>query len=60
MAEVRSAVKDFTGTSAGVDFVKGIGHTDDVAQLAYFRTAGYEVIEDDKPKRRASSAKSDS
>ena len=48
----------FTGESAGVQFVDGVGHTDDVARLAYFRTAGYEVVEDDKPKRRTQ-AKSD-
>ena len=58
MAEVHTPVKGFTGVSAGVNFTDGVGETDDVAALAYFRTAGYEVIEDDKPKRRMQ-AKSD-
>lgn len=58
MAEIHTLVEGFTGESAGVQFTDGVGHTDDVARLAYFRTAGYEVIEDDKPKRRTQ-AKSD-
>ena len=49
MAEIRTPVEGFTGVSAGVSFTDGVGHTDDVAALAYFRGAGYEVVEDDEP-----------
>ena len=58
MAEVRTPVEGFTGISAGVNFTDGVGETDDAAALAYFRTAGYEVADGDKPRRRTQ-AKSD-
>lgn len=45
MAEIHTLVEGFTGISAGVQFTDGVGETDDVAALAYFRTAGYEVVE---------------
>lgn len=50
MAKIETPVAHFTGISAGVSFVDGVGETTDEAALAYFTAAGYivsgEVAED--------------
>ncbi|GAB2646298.1 hypothetical protein GCM10027169_13100 [Gordonia jinhuaensis] len=43
MAKITAPVKDFSGTVAGVDFVEGVGDTDDENAIAYFERQGYEV-----------------
>lgn len=43
MAKITAPVAHFTGKSAGVDFVDGIGTTDDEAAISYFTQAGYTV-----------------
>lgn len=43
MAKITAPVKDFSGTVAGVDFVKGAGDTDDENAIAYFERHGYTV-----------------
>lgn len=44
---VHTPVEGFTGTVAGVNFSDGVGETDNLAALAYFESAGYEVEHDD-------------
>jgi len=46
MPKVRTPVAGFTGVSAGVEFVDGVGQTDDVRALAYFRRSGYQIDDD--------------
>lgn len=41
--KVRTPVEGFTGSSAGVEFVDGVGETDDPNALDYFRRHGYGV-----------------
>lgn len=43
MAHITTPVKGFTGHVAGVDFVKGVGETDDENAISYFERHGYEV-----------------
>lgn len=40
--------KQYNGFSAGVAFANGVGETDDVRLLGWFRTHGY-TMEDSKP-----------
>lgn len=43
MARVKTPVKGFSGTVAGVTFDDGVGETKDARALAYFERHGYEV-----------------
>lgn len=43
MAKIYAPNKEYTGISAGVPFVTGVGETDDPRLLEWFRTHGYEV-----------------
>ena len=51
MAKIIAPNKAYNGISASVPFVKGIGETADAHLIEWFRTHGYEVIEEpeDKP-----------
>lgn len=43
MAVIKSPNQEYTGTSAGVYFVKGVGNTDNENLIEWFRDRGYEV-----------------
>lgn len=47
MAQIIAPNKDYTGESASVTFVKGVGETSDAYLIEWFRTHGYTVIEDE-------------
>lgn len=64
MAQIIAPNKDYTGESASVTFVKGVGETSDAYLIEWFKEHGYAVIEDaaeqveevpEKPKRTRSS-----
>lgn len=46
MAVIKSPNQEYTGTSAGVYFVNGVGNTDNENLIEWFRDRGYEVEED--------------
>ena len=46
MAVIKSPNQEYTGTSAGVYFVNGVGNTDNENLIEWFRERGYEVEED--------------
>ncbi|HEY9409332.1 MAG TPA: hypothetical protein VIQ30_22635 [Pseudonocardia sp.] len=43
MARITTPVAKFTGHVAGVDFVDGVGETDDQSRLSYFARHGYTI-----------------
>ena len=43
MAVIKSPNQEYTGTSAGVYFVNGVGNTDNENLIEWFRDRGYEV-----------------
>lgn len=45
MAKVYAPNKEYTGISASVIFVNGVGETDSPALLCWFRKHGYDVQE---------------
>lgn len=47
MAQIIAPNKDYTGESASVTFVKGVGETSDAYLIEWFKAHGYTVIEDD-------------
>ena len=47
MAQIIAPNKDYTGESASVSFVKGVGETSDAYLIEWFKTHGYTVIEDE-------------
>lgn len=47
MAQIIAPNKDYTGESASVTFVKGVGETSDAYLIEWFKEHGYTVIEDD-------------
>jgi len=49
MAKILAPNKDYTGESATVAFAKGVGYTDNPHLIDWFKTSGYQVIEDDPP-----------
>lgn len=47
--KIYAPVKDFNGKRGNVQFVNGVGETDDPKQIEWFRTHGYDVpIEDEE------------
>ena len=46
MAVIKSPNQEYTGTSAGVYFVNGVGNTDNENLIEWFRERGYEGEED--------------
>lgn len=47
MAKIYAPNKDYTGESASVTFVKGVGETSDAYLIEWFKEHGYAVIEDE-------------
>nr|DAZ82600.1 MAG TPA: hypothetical protein [Caudoviricetes sp.] len=47
MAQIIAPNKDYTGESASVPFVKGVGETSDAYLIEWFKEHGYTVIEDE-------------
>lgn len=47
MAQIIAPNKDYTGESASVTFVKGVGETSDAYLIEWFKEHGYAVIEDE-------------
>lgn len=43
MAKILTPNKDYSGISASVPFVNGVGYTDDEDLIAWFKEHGYEV-----------------
>ena len=43
MAKIKAPNKEYTGISAGVPFVNGVGETDRPELLEWFKDHGYEV-----------------
>ena len=43
--KIYAPVKDFDGFRANVRFVKGVGETDDLQMIQWFKTHGYKVEE---------------
>ena len=55
MAKIIAPNKEYTGVSASVSFVKGVGETDNKHLIQWFKEHGYEVKEE-KPVKGASKA----
>ena len=53
MAKIVANNKEYTGISASVSFVNGVGETSDPYLLDWFREHGYEVVEDSEPEKEA-------
>lgn len=51
MAKIYSPVKDYTGVSASVAFCNGVGYTDDINLIQWFKEKGYQV-EEKKPAQK--------
>lgn len=47
MAQIIAPNKDYTGVSASVTFVKGVGETSDAYLIEWFKEHGYTVIDDE-------------
>lgn len=47
MAQIIAPNKDYTGESASVTFVKGVGETSDAYLIEWFKEHGYAVIENE-------------
>lgn len=47
MAQIIAPNKDYTGESASVTFIKGVGETSDAYLIEWFRSHGYTVIENE-------------
>ncbi len=51
MAKVYAPLKSYTGISASVHFVNGVGETSDPDLLHWFKERGY-TVEEEKPRSR--------
>lgn len=49
MPIIKSPVADYTGVTGLVTFVDGVGFTDDINHIEWFKEHGYEVVEDEPP-----------
>ncbi len=54
MAKIYAPNKEYTGVSASVYFVNGVGETDKQNLIEWFRDRGYEVEEDSEEKAKKS------
>jgi len=52
LAKIYAPNKQYTGVSASVTFVNGVGECSDPRLLEWFREHGYAVEEEEKPKRK--------
>lgn len=48
MAKIIAPNKEYTGISASVSFVNGVGETDKPELIDWFKLHGYEVVEEAK------------
>lgn len=46
LAIIKAPNKDYNGVSASVTFVKGVGETDNPHLIEWFKSHGYEVVQD--------------
>ena len=51
MAKVYAPLQNYNGISASVEFVNGVGETDNENLLEWFEEKGYTVEREEKPKR---------
>lgn len=51
MAKVYAPLEGYNGISASVEFVNGVGETDNENLLEWFEEKGYTVEREEKPKR---------
>lgn len=54
MAKIYAPNEEYTGISASVNFVKGVGETSDPYLLDWFARHGYRVAEEKKPSKTKS------
>jgi hypothetical protein len=47
MAIIKAPNQEYTGLSAGVTFINGVGNTDNMHLIEWFKENGYEVVEED-------------
>ena len=47
MAIIKAPNQEYTGLSAGVTFINGVGNTDNMHLIEWFKENVYEVIEED-------------
>ncbi len=57
MAIIKAPNQEYTGLSAGVTFINGVGNTDNTHLIEWFKENGYEVIEDSEDTKKAKKAK---
>lgn len=50
MAKIIAPNKKYNGISASVNFVNGVGETNDPRLIAWFKSKGYEVVEEEVKK----------
>ena len=50
MAIIKAPNQEYTGLSAGVTFINGVGNTDNMHLIEWFKENGYEVVEEDTKK----------
>lgn len=51
MAKIYAPNKQYTGLSASVMFVNGVGETSDPNLIKWFRERGYKVVEEEESKQ---------
>lgn len=51
MAKIYAPNKQYTGLSASVMFVNGVGETSDPHLIKWFRERGYKVVEEEESKQ---------
>lgn len=49
MAIIYAPNKDYSGATGPVQFVRGVGETNDAHLIAWFKSHGYQVAEDPAP-----------
>lgn len=57
MAKIIAPNKKYTGISASVNFVNGVGETNDPRLIAWFKSKGYEVVEEEVKKDKKKNKK---
>lgn len=59
MAKIKAPNKEYAGISAGVPFTKGEASTDDPHLIDWFKTHGYEVVEEKGSKGKGKKTEKD-
>ncbi|MDF1603392.1 hypothetical protein [Nocardioides sp. YIM 152315] len=60
MAKITAPDADYIGKRAGVAFIDGVGETDDVNAIAYFKRHGYKVEVEESARSKGSARASKS